>query len=1172
MKLGKNTALCIKSFDTLLQESEEEGESYLEYLRSERRQAMFELNKWADIISDVKTDPNFVTSLRKVDEYANPIIGSFDCFTQNDRYNYLRSMLVSTEHSDELATSIELISDELEGKTILEEEHPYEMALLSVQMLEFDRAKFYLEKFRDKFLKNWRSIRDFSGSVLKNEVISDILKQQELESFLACTTHYHIKDYPAIEDINQFFDTAGDWLRKSSAGSSDTFGYLSDIYHSRVLFFDTMHFRHEQSYKEEDYQRHHIKASLCYAKNLLKMGYLDTCDKVLVKAFRKKQTVFSESEPLLDFEFAELLVKSKLSGVVRDIEFLSRVVDESTLTLGFLVKKFSKVKKMLDYCLEKKEGASQTLQLNYSFLELKTRVEKLQRIRDYFGPEKVGDDSTMFIDEALAIIDDMNDNIVQVEEYCSYQDLIIHGDISEYHAMKKKMVVEGAGMAETVLRWFKEKANNTKKPLSEFGAEVSIGMISNQLIRWVADLVSLGNFDQAKIILILDLVFELGGDTAIAFTECFNKIPSWIFLKWLPQLMSYMNSKSYKAFYPVIERMAKEYPEPCFYQISTSIDDLIWKEGSIGEGVSALKLLYTNLYSEFTTHKSFIRALECMVHPEQRLGLWLDEMIQYSKDKERLEQLKNSLISDVFVEQDNLVGHELGDFNKKFSRDVKPYISKYFGINFCNLLEMDPDSIEKSCKEFKSKAEKYVLVNSMGTSGTYKAKLSKHSEWLAQYDINSLRKESLRLEVPGQYIGNRAPITSLHIRVSYFIPETLVLASIRKPKRLSIFGTDEKVHHILVKGGEDLRLDERIQQIYSLMNDIFKVDVECAQRDYNIGTFRVIPVKKHLGVMQWIKNTIPLKIIIEKELPEGYTLMENRAIAKRMDYMLKASKGNRDVKVMHLSLLKIQRESLVKEFTEQLKHFPSNLLKNSIRKKASNAEQYIRLRGKILTNYALLSLSSYILGVGDRHLDNFLFDSKSGKIIPIDFGYSFGFGVGLPVPELMPFRLTQNFVELAYPLGISGSFRSTMIYSLRALKYNRHILIDTCEVFVRDPLIDWLKMSRKKSISISETAGGTSQILSATTWFPQEKIKIVRAKLRGESPVSIMLQELNMSIHSKQSYFGNIQCIVRGEEPRYRQHFPEGVLPLADQVDCLIDMATDPDILGRTWTGWNPFV
>ena len=124
----------------------------------------------------------------------------------------------------------------------------------------------------------------------------------------------------------------------------------------------------------------------------------------------------------------------------------------------------------------------------------------------------------------------------------------------------------------------------------------------------------------------------------------------------------------------------------------------------------------------------------------------------------------------------------------------------------------------------------------------------------------------------------------------------------------------------------------------------------------------------------------------------------------------------------------------MEDFNTQQKYFKSTYLKTAIKKKVQNAEQFIKLRRAFVSNYAVLSVGSYILGVGDRHLDNFLFDSTNGNIIPIDFGYSFGIGLGLTIPELMPFRLTQNFLELIYPLGIEGILRNSMIFALKTLR------------------------------------------------------------------------------------------------------------------------------------------
>ena len=39
------------------------------------------------------------------------------------------------------------------------------------------------------------------------------------------------------------------------------------------------------------------------------------------------------------------------------------------------------------------------------------------------------------------------------------------------------------------------------------------------------------------------------------------------------------------------------------------------------------------------------------------------------------------------------------------------------------------------------------------------------------------------------------------------------MQSMRKPKRVTILGDDGKEYMYLVKGGEDLRLDQRIEQV-----------------------------------------------------------------------------------------------------------------------------------------------------------------------------------------------------------------------------------------------------------------------------------------------------------------------------------------------------------------------
>lgn len=74
-----------------------------------------------------------------------------------------------------------------------------------------------------------------------------------------------------------------------------------------------------------------------------------------------------------------------------------------------------------------------------------------------------------------------------------------------------------------------------------------------------------------------------------------------------------------------------------------------------------------------------------------------------------------------------------------------------------------------------------------------------------------------------------------------------VMSSIRRPKRLIIRGDDERDHPVLVKSGEDLRQDQRIEQLFSVMNILLSNDAACAQRGLQLRTYQVIPLTTRWG-------------------------------------------------------------------------------------------------------------------------------------------------------------------------------------------------------------------------------------------------------------------------------------------------------------------------------------
>ena len=159
-------------------------------------------------------------------------------------------------------------------------------------------------------------------------------------------------------------------------------------------------------------------------------------------------------------------------------------------------------------------------------------------------------------------------------------------------------------------------------------------------------------------------------------------------------------------------------------------------------------------------------------------------------------------------------------------QDYKKKIEEVFGSDGSRLVQMKPSQFNSHySKLFEPMKER------LGRT-TGPALLKDYSPWLHDFQAGD---RTSRLEVPGQYHGRAKPLPEYHAHISscdkkvgppclYATPtatstatplsQVLVLDSMRKPKRLTLCGDDEREYIFLVKGGEDLRLDQRIEQVW----------------------------------------------------------------------------------------------------------------------------------------------------------------------------------------------------------------------------------------------------------------------------------------------------------------------------------------------------------------------
>lgn len=215
--------------------------------------------------------------------------------------------------------------------------------------------------------------------------------------------------------------------------------------------------------------------------------------------------------------------------------------------------------------------------------------------------------------------------------------------------------------------------------------------------------------------------------------------------------------------------------------------------------------------------------------------------------------------------------------------------------------------------------------------------------------------------------------------------------SLRRPKRLIIRGNDQKEHSFLVKGGEDQRQDERIETLFELINELLKSDPKCYARNLNIRTYQVIPMTSKLALIEWMPDTVTFKSIFEQD---GNAEAVGKASQLYLDYInAVVDKNSENVPITHRHIMcysKYGRDLVVSEFERIQSHVPWDAMRRFVRSLSSSAQAYFVLRNRFVTSYAVASTCQYILGMGDRHLGNWMFDMNSGRAIGIDFGMAFG--------------------------------------------------------------------------------------------------------------------------------------------------------------------------------------
>ncbi|KAM0134783.1 hypothetical protein ACHAP3_005339 [Botrytis cinerea] len=344
------------------------------------------------------------------------------------------------------------------------------------------------------------------------------------------------------------------------------------------------------------------------------------------------------------------------------------------------------------------------------------------------------------------------------------------------------------------------------------------------------------------------------------------------------------------------------------------------------------------------------------------------------------------------------------------------------------------------------------------------------------------------------------------ITINSFEDDVLVLNSLAKPKRVRALASNGQHYGLLFKPKDDLRMDQRLQEFNGMMNRSLKRDAESSRRQLYVKTYAVTPLNEECGIIEWIEGLQTLR----KILTDLYGAQGKRINYTELGmYCEEAMKSEKQLPFFTEKVLgefkPVFHKWFVKQFPEPSAWFAARL-------------RYTR-------SCAVMSMVGTILGLGDRHTENILFEEGNGGTFHVDFNCLFEKGKTFAKPEQVPFRLTHNMVDAMGMYGYEGPFRKSSELTIKLLRQHEETLMTILEAFIYDPTLDLMKRVDKKKREIANEG-----MLSG-----QKVLDVIQRKLKGLLP---------------------------GES-----------VPLSVEgyVDELIKQATDPRRLTAMYIGWSAF-
>lgn len=381
---------------------------------------------------------------------------------------------------------------------------------------------------------------------------------------------------------------------------------------------------------------------------------------------------------------------------------------------------------------------------------------------------------------------------------------------------------------------------------------------------------------------------------------------------------------------------------------------------------------------------------------------------------------------------------------------------------------------------------------------------------------------------------------------------------ISRPKIIKLHASDGRVYRQLVKGGDDMRQDAVMQQVFATMNFTLRTHVSTRARDLHIRTYRVMPTSPQTGIIEWVENTEAFGGIINGDtMTGGSGVGSNQGLHQRYfphDFSHRECRAQLDSAADKEDMFAV----ICQQFQPSFRFF--------FTENFHDPQSWYHARLRYIRSVATNSMAGYILGVGDRHAQNILIDKVTGEVVHIDFGIVFEQGKLLTIPELVPFRLTRDVVDgMGGSSGTDGTFRRCCEEVLHVLRQHARNLLTILEVVIHDPLYRWslspVQARTRQGGDITDAAAAAAAMAAAGRQRRQQ------ATVASTGDANDGTTRGSSGKDAAEKTLMRIRQKLQGYED------PTGeALKVEAHVDFLINEARSPAHLSRIFVGWAPWL